>query len=240
MKKTIYCLAFIVFALSCSNPKHTDNYRVEDVPFVAATPKVNYNDISDIQSLIDTISNGRNDFFLGFNFGMSRDDVSKHVDKLKTEIISIRYHSTYKVTYPMLGLTADLAPGYLAIMDISHEGNIGKGKYFLHPKYKDGRLTSMEVYSFEEWNSSSVDHRWLLGKIMNSYSDPVDGSLRTSLINNGIISMSNPFVGKRNNVIIYEDYVSITFYDYRSLMSRVLSIYDNNKKIIKNSDGVAI
>lgn len=239
MKFFFYYIAFIFCILSCKNPKQSDNYRTEEVPLVAATPKIDYNDISNIKSLIDTISDSHNEFFLGFNFGMSTSDVSKHVNKLKTEITSIRYHNIYKVTYPILGLTVDLAPGYLATIDISHGENVGNGKYFLHPKYNNGRLISMEVYPFEEWNNSSFEYNWLLYRLIGSY-DSTDGSLHTSLRDNGVIKKSNSFIGKRNNVIVFEDYLSFTFYDYKSLMNRLLVIYNDKNNIIKKSSEIAI
>lgn len=217
---------------SCENPRR---------PIYNKTI-IDYNSETVLDSLIGVTQSSTDTIFLGFNINMSKSDFKNRIAALRNEGKKITY-STSNVFSTSIG-KFDAGSGYTFHSPISiQQGDRlikGEGSYFLEPIYNsNGNLTSLTILPIEEWNEEPLYTKpeWLKKKITESSKAFANDDLKKALTDYDILK-TNGFLRAKNNTIISESVFSITYYDLRTIYTKLLEeklererINDQNKEI---------
>jgi len=146
---------------------NSDASKVIDslVPYIVEMPESN-----------DTI-------FLGFRFGMTKNEFRNHVYNLRKEGFKLDYEKSLRFRNSALNYSFNIGSGYTFITDISckkkystdDEVVTGTGKYYLRPSYHStsGKLFKLSVMTKESWNNDLFDIskpcKWLERKLIGDY-----------------------------------------------------------------------
>lgn len=207
---------------------------------IKAEKKIDYSNKSVLDSLIQNTTYSKDTLFLGFQIGMNKNEYKDHIHQLRKEGKQIDYSSSNKITN-MAG-TFDLGAGYKFKTSITDEidGKTykGQGTYFLNPIYNNsGELSQLTILPIEKFQGdySTFDvPKWLEKKIIENSQPLSDEELKKILIENDFIDKYD-FVREKENIIIYENTLTINYIDLKTLYAEIL-IKKTEKEIIKENN----
>lgn len=163
MSKFLLVTVIIVSFLSCNQAKQeSEKKKIEDDELAKAILK------AESSSIIETKT------FLGFKFGMTENEVSKHISKLRKEgKVYVNKSDNFQYDFNYNGIEIFL-------------------NFF--PEFHDGKLYKM-TYPTSSWVGSSKDHIFL----MAAFNDTKDGF--ESFINEDLMG-EKYFTNIKNNLIV--------------------------------------
>ncbi len=212
MKQYITLLLSAILLFSCQEKK-------EDIK-----PIIDYSNSTVVDSIMKSTPYSTDTIFLGLHLGMTKAEYKNHLESLKKEDNKLTFSPSNKISN-MAG-TFDLGAGYIYTTSISDEKDgkklIGTGKYILEPIYgNENTLVQLNIVPIERWDNDSDSPKWLLNRIKKEYSTSIDENLKQQLSNYEIMS-SYDFVGKKNNTIVYERSIVISYTSEKILLDTLL------------------
>ncbi|MDO5858947.1 hypothetical protein Q2490_16850 [Myroides odoratimimus] len=212
MKQYITLLLSAILLFSCQEKK-------EDIK-----PIIDYSNSTVVDSIMKGTPYSTDTIFLGLRLGMTKAEYKNHLESLKKEDNKLTFSSSNKIS-TMAG-TFDLGAGYVYTTSISNEKDgkklIGTGKYILEPIYgNENTLVQLNIVPRERWDNDSSSPHWLLDRIKKEYSTSLDPLLMEQLNNYEILN-SYRFSGKKNNTIVYENLLTISYASEKILLDTLL------------------
>ena len=217
-------LIFLVALISCNN-KSSKKYFV------------NFNNTQELDSLIKITPESKDTLFLGFTFGMSKQDYQNHIKKLRKEGKSLTYSKFNKMS--LLGSSIKLGKGYTfttnIVGQVSDKEYKGVGKYFLSPKYNNkGKLLELIIFKQEKWDDNSYGFKsptWLEANIMKNSKYLNNTPLRKAMMDNQFCNSAH-FIREKGNLIIYESNFRVHYVSRKKLYYDLL-IKAAEKEVVK-------
>ncbi|TRO66772.1 hypothetical protein [Christiangramia sabulilitoris] len=232
--KRILPILFALSALSYSCQENRKKQKAE---------KIDFSKQEVLDSLIQTTSQSNDTLFLGFKIGMTKEDYKKHIKFLRESGKEITYSNSNKIS--SLAGTFDLGKGYTFKTNITDEIDgkkyTGKGSYFLEPGYsKNGELLQLTIFPIEKFTgdySISNKPKWLEKRIKENSEKFSNVELKQALIDNNILK-SYDFIRKKENLVIYENTLTINYIDLKALYAEILIKNTENKIIEEENEDV--
>lgn len=225
-----FLIAFTAILYSCNDFKNQTEIRQK---------RVDYSNNSVLDSLIKNTAHSSDTLFLGFQIGMTKEEYKDHIHELRKAGKTLDYSNSNK--FSTIAGTFDLGAGYTFETSITSDSSdkelTGIGKYFLEPVYnKGGFLMGLNILPIEKWNGDYgfEKPKWLESKIKENSKTLSDDQLKEALIENEIVDKYD-FVREKNNLIIYENTLTINYIDLKTLYTEIL-IKKTEKEIIKEEN----
>ncbi len=223
-----------IIVLSACDTATTKGTSNTDTPEI-----IDYTDKDVLDSLIQILPQSNDTIFLGFKMGMTKSEYKSHVEKLKVEGKTITYSKSNRISTAYGSF--DIGEGYTFETPISSKIDdrtlTGEGKYILDPVYsKSNNLIKLVVLPFEDWDNWTGVYKpkWLENRVINSSEKMDDENLIQVLINNGVIDDTD-FIRRKNNTVIYSGLLTISYVDYKYLLTELL-VKETEKDIIKEKN----
>jgi hypothetical protein len=178
MKKLLKPIVLTLLTLFCScensSSKTSISKKTQNHPLVKFVNSGNSVNIDSLASYINKIPNSSDTIFLGFRYGMNKNEFRNHVHQLRKEGLKLPYKKNMVLTNYATNIKTELGSGYTFVSSIScddYSGEVytGNGEYLLRPKYSGGKLVQLNVRSQEEfggWSGFSNPCNWLSEKIL--------------------------------------------------------------------------
>lgn len=217
MKKyfLLIILGIISVLISCEN---NDKRKAQ------VNKSVDYSDKSVLDSIINATPHSKEEMFLGFTIGMTKEDYKEHIAALIEAGKKISYSKSNRIS--SIAGNFDLGAAYSFKTDISSNSNgtklTGEGQYLLEPIYnKEDKLIKLNILPMEEWNGDYGQNKpkWLGKNILENSRSFDNKALIKILMEKDLISDYN--IREKNNLIIYENMLLIQYTDLKTLLTEL-------------------
>lgn len=217
MKKyfLLITLAMLTVLTSCENNKKGKTQLKKGI---------DYADKTVLDSIINATPHSKEEMFLGFTIGMTKEDYKEHITGLVEAGKTISHAKSNRIS--TVAGNFDLGAAYSFKTDISSNYGdtklTGKGQYLLEPIYnQEDKLMKLNILAIEEWNGDYGQNKpkWLANNIMENSRSFDNEDLKKILIDNQLINGDN--IRQQNDLIIYENVLLIQYTDLKTLLTEL-------------------
>ena len=231
-------LMFLVFAIALTITGCVEN-KTEEEKF-EKIKYIDYSNVKVLDSLVNATQYSADTIFLGFTFGMSKQEYKAHIQRLKKDGVDIGI----KPNFQFMGYR--VSNYYIFTTPISGSKNgsqyTGIGNFILEPKFNQvGRLVELSITNAEEWKGvyGSDAPDWLDERINENYKKLNDGHLLRLLVINEFASEYSK-LWKKNNTIIYQNLINSVYVDRKYIYETLLKLKTNSDNIKKSNTKIKI
>jgi len=188
--------------------------------------------IDSLASLYSETPEAKDTVFMGFRFGMSKNQFRTHIGKLRKEGHKIEWKNKSFLGVP-------LGNQYVLNTPMSMYDNVGYSEVVMWPQYTmDGKMVSLELWAFDDWSGDIFTGNWLYYQLKQQYGSSHPSKSWRDAMEDAIRDFPlDPRSPKRisETAIVYEKIFGpeLVYHSYKHILSQILidlQVKETNKK----------